>query len=145
MRVAIVGSRNYPNLWEVEEFVEKLARKYPTATVISGGAVGVDNEAELAARARMLHVRSYRPRQRQRRYVIDLHETGRFTTTIRGDDGRPLTFKSYGQAAYYRDTLIAADCDRLVAFQYQESKGTQHTIDAARERGVPDYVYHPQS
>lgn len=144
MRVAIIGSRNYPQLDEVEVFVEKLSRKYPHATVISGGAPGVDHEAEEAARARMMHIRSYRPRKRYRSYTILLIETGRFVTTMRGDDGRPLTFKSFGQSAFYRNGLIVNDCDQLVAFHYQNSRGTQDSIDKARVLGKPVHIFHPQ-
>jgi hypothetical protein len=145
MRVAIVGSRNYPDLAQVEEFVEKLSRKYPHSTVISGGAPGVDHEAEEAARARMLHIRSYRPRKRYRQYTILLVETGRFTVSVRGDDGRSLQFPSFGQAAFYRNSLIINDCDQLVAFHYQGSRGTQDSIDKARVLGKPVHVYHPRS
>jgi predicted Rossmann fold nucleotide-binding protein DprA/Smf involved in DNA uptake len=144
MRVAIVGSRNYPNLWEVEEFVEKLSRKYPHAWVISGRGRGVDVEAEDAAFARMLHVRSYRPRKRDRHYEVVLHETGRFATTIRGEDNRALTFKSWGQAAFYRNRLIVEDSAVVVAFHYQASAGTQNTIDIARSLGKPVHIYHPE-
>jgi hypothetical protein len=145
VRVAIIGSRNYPNLWEVEQFVEKLSRKYPHATVISGGASGVDNEAEEAARARMLHVRSYRPRKRYRHYTILLVETGRFVVSVRGEDGRSMQFKSFAQAAFYRNGLIVGDCDQLVAFHYQGSRGTQDSIDKARALGLPVHVYYPRS
>lgn len=42
-RVAIVGSRDYPNLDEVREFVRSLP---PGSVVISGGARGVDKAAQ---------------------------------------------------------------------------------------------------
>ena len=43
MKVAIVGSRNYPHLEKVRDFVRKLSKD---DTVISGGAKGVDKAAE---------------------------------------------------------------------------------------------------
>jgi hypothetical protein len=53
VRVAIVGSRDYPNLDEVRDYVDSL----PIDTVIiTGGARGVDKAAELAARARGMEV-----------------------------------------------------------------------------------------
>jgi hypothetical protein len=46
MRIAIVGSRDYPNLQQVSQYVQTL----PDHTVIiSGGARGVDRTAEQAA------------------------------------------------------------------------------------------------
>ena len=51
MRIAIVGSRNYPALDDVRRYVNSL----PADTVIvSGGARGVDITAEEAARKRGL-------------------------------------------------------------------------------------------
>lgn len=55
-RVAIVGSRDYPDLDAVRRFVASL----PDGTVVvSGGARGVDRTAENAALARGLSVESY--------------------------------------------------------------------------------------
>lgn len=54
-RVAIVGSRDYPYLGLVREFVNSLPLH---VEVVSGGARGVDRTAEFAARARGLSVRS---------------------------------------------------------------------------------------
>lgn len=62
MRVAIVGSRDWPEPERVRAFVAELAKRYPNATVISGGARGVDQEAEQAARLCALEVVSYRYR-----------------------------------------------------------------------------------
>lgn len=56
MRVAIVGSRDYPNLEHVDAYVESL----PTDTVVvSGGARGVDTRAAARARERGLCVEEY--------------------------------------------------------------------------------------
>lgn len=53
MRVAVVGSRDYPDLARVGRFVGKL----PAGTVvISGGAEGVDRRAAACARSRGLPV-----------------------------------------------------------------------------------------
>lgn len=58
MKIAIVGSRTYPNLKQVADFVADL----PEGTiVISGGAIGVDRTAENAAKARGLQVISIKP------------------------------------------------------------------------------------
>jgi hypothetical protein len=53
VRIAIVGSRDYPDLAQVRGYVSAL----PANThVVSGGARGVDRAAEQAARARGLPV-----------------------------------------------------------------------------------------
>jgi len=53
VRVAIVGSRDYPNLEEVREYVMSLP---DDTVVVTGGARGVDKTAEVAARERGLKV-----------------------------------------------------------------------------------------
>jgi hypothetical protein len=47
MRVGIVGSRDYPNLDQVERYVMELPLY---TTIVSGGARGVDRAAEASAR-----------------------------------------------------------------------------------------------
>jgi predicted Rossmann fold nucleotide-binding protein DprA/Smf involved in DNA uptake len=56
MKIAIVGSREFPKLEMVAAFVDDL----PAGTVvISGGARGVDTAAEMRARERGLEVMSF--------------------------------------------------------------------------------------
>lgn len=52
-KLAIVGSRNYPQMHLVSAFVRRLR---PTTAVVSGGARGVDTVAEKTARDRGLEV-----------------------------------------------------------------------------------------
>lgn len=56
MKVAIVGSRSYPELDRVREFVRLLG---PEVEIVSGGARGVDLAAELEARANQMKVRIF--------------------------------------------------------------------------------------
>lgn len=102
LKVAVVGSRNYPNLREVEEFVNSL----PDGTVvISGGARGVDQTAERAARRRGLQVEIYKP-----------------------------DWKKYGRGAGpIRNTEIVGAADTVVAFWDGKSAGTKDTITKARK------------
>jgi len=47
-------------------------------------------------------------------------------------------WKKYGRrAGYVRNTFIVRDCDKLVAFWDEKSKGTKMTIDLAKEKGKP--------
>lgn len=110
-RIAIVGSRDFPNLARVSDYVEGLD---PSCTVVSGGARGVDRQAVAAARARGMSVNEF-----------------------------PADWNRHGKAAgYMRNRLIVANADRVVAFQRDGSRGTQHTIDLAREAGLDVEIYH---
>lgn len=106
MRVAIVGSRDFHDLDAVRAYVAALPAG---ATVISGGARGVDSTAEQAARARGLKVETY-----------------------------PADWDEHGKSAgMIRNATIARRCDRLVAFWDGKSKGTKNTILRARNFGKP--------
>lgn len=85
----------------------------PTGTVVvSGGARGVDRIAADAARARGLEVVEHLP---------DWERLGR-------------------RAGFVRNCAIVDDCDRVIAFQHERSRGTQHTIDLAERLGKPVQV-----
>lgn len=58
LRIAIVGSREYPNLDEVRQFVFELERD---TVVITGGAAGVDNMALDTARYYRMPYEIYPP------------------------------------------------------------------------------------
>jgi hypothetical protein len=53
VKVAIVGSRDYPQLWRVEKYVAELPKD---TVVVSGAARGVDQVAAMSARRRGLEV-----------------------------------------------------------------------------------------
>lgn len=110
LKVAIVGSRKGVAERVVREFVERL----PLGTiVISGGARGVDQYAERAARNCGLEVFSIR-----------------------------ANWKRYGRGAgFKRNIEIVQHADIVVAFWNGESKGTAHTIRAARQLGKPTRIY----
>jgi hypothetical protein len=58
MKVAIVGSRGYPNLKAVKEYVENLP---PDTTVVSGGARDVDTVAAQTAVAKGFPTQIFKP------------------------------------------------------------------------------------
>ena len=104
MKVAIVGSRDYPTLWEVWQYVSSL----PADTVVvSGGARGVDAQAEYAA-----------------------NECGLKTEIYRAE------WEKYGlSAGFKRNQQIVDAADSVVAFWDGVSRGTVDTLDkAARAR-----------
>ena len=110
MRVAIVGSRGYLDLDSVVSYVADL----PVDTVvITGGAKGVDEAAEKAARERGLDV------------VVHY-----------------ANWTLYGKAAgQIRNQVVVDDCDRLVAFWDGISPGTRGAISAASKAGKLEKVY----
>lgn len=112
-RIAIVGSREYPDWNQVREYVESLPY---LATVISGGARGVDRMAAETARRRGMNVVEY-----------------------------PADWERYGKSAgYRRNQTIVDNADRIVAFWDGKSPGTKHTIDIAERAGKPVEVITPQ-
>lgn len=106
MKVAIVGSRDFSRLELVGGKINALAVKAGGAsqlTIISGGARGVDAEAE--------------------RYALSI---GANVEVF------PADWDTFGkQAGYMRNIDIVDAADRVVAFWDGESKGTRYSIDLA--------------
>jgi len=109
--IAVVGSRDFADLARVRRFIESLPSH---ATVLSGGARGVDCCAIAAARARGLHCLEY------------------FANWDR--DGRYL-------AGRIRNQRVAQRCDRMVAFWDGWSTGTQDAFKRALKLGKQVVVY----
>lgn len=117
MNIAVVGSRNWPDPKFVyqrlkEAALEAQAIEEPLR-IVSGGARGVDTMAANWARAASVDLVEY-----------------------------PADWQRYGRSAGYRrnnDIVNAADI--VIAFQIGGSKGTQHSIDLARQQGKPVAVY----
>ena len=103
--VAIVGSRNYPELERVERLVDQLDKH---AMVVSGGAQGVDRLAMAAALRRGLLGVVIRPE---------------------GDRGQ------FAAAAVQRDRWFGLISDVVVAFWTGESSGTAHGIRGGLDMG----------
>jgi hypothetical protein len=106
MKVAIVGSREYPDLNFVRRYVRLLAMKHPGITVISGGARGVDTVAVQEAKRCGLPVEVYK---------ADWNTHGR-------------------GAGFIRNAVIVDNADVVISFWDGQSRGTQHTVRLARER-----------
>lgn len=114
-RVAVIGSRKYPDLGFVREFIRRLARRDPTATVVSGNALGVDRAAEIEARAVGL-------------VVVSL----------------PADWDTHGKAAgFIRNGEIVRRCDVVAAFWDGNSKGTADTVGKAEAARKPVSVWGP--
>lgn len=112
-RVAVVGSRAWPDLWIVTAFVSTLE---PGTVVVSGGADGVDSAAERAAKEFGLETEILRPVW-YRNGALD-----------RG-------------AGFRRNKTIVDRSTEVHAFVYNQSRGTLNTVQWAKVLGKPVKVY----
>lgn len=111
MRVAIVGSRHFPDLGRVESFVAGL----PAGTrLVTGSASGVDAAATGAARRRGLAVQ------------------------VIGAGFEEARDPSVAEA---RNQRLVDQCDLLVAFWDGTSVGTRATVDRALDSGRDVQVF----
>ncbi len=120
-RVAIVGSRDYPQPDRVAAYVNQLPMN---AVIVSGGAKGVDTVAEQAAKAR-----------RMKTVIYPVDKTGL------PPFGTPEGKKAFRDRAYARNADIVNAAERVVAFWHKESGGTANTIQLARQAGKPVLVF----
>jgi len=118
MRVVIAGSRDLTNYHMVEEAVRLSG--FTITTVISGTAGGVDQLGELWAQRNGVPVERF-----------------------------PAEWKRYGRSAGYRrnEAMVAAAAQApeggaVIAVWNCASRGTKHTIDIARKRGVALFILH---
>lgn len=128
VRIAIVGSREFNNYEYLKFELLKHINKRLDSTVItgmpyqrvdldveivSGGAKGADTLAEKFA-----------------------DEFGISKVIFKPD------WDLYGKrAGFVRNAKIVDNCDVLFAFQINKSKGTQHSIDLAKEKSKEVYVF----
>ncbi|MGD2071982.1 MAG: SLOG family protein [Candidatus Thorarchaeota archaeon] len=113
MRVAIVGSREFPDRELVESIIQQLIVDYKNIILVSGGARGVDSWAE-----EVFH--------RYNKMVI-----------VHYPD-----WNKYGKkAGFLRNKLIINDANMIIAFWDGKSKGTKHSINLAIEAGKPINIY----
>jgi hypothetical protein len=117
MKIAIIGSRKYPDLHLVREFVDDL----PNGTiVISGGAQGVDRAAE---------------------------ETARMNPKLGAPCifpvGRSDSKEEFIKKAYERNERIAKECDIMIAFWDGSSGGTKNAMSSATKQLKPVLIVPP--
>lgn len=111
MKIAVVGSRDYPDLEEVRQFVRSKLK--PGDTLVSGGARGVDSTAEDEAKKMGIECLIF---------PADWKTHGRI-------------------AGYMRNGTIVKNADEVHAFLHNNSRGTINTLDIARFNNVPHFVY----
>jgi hypothetical protein len=107
MKLAIVGSRDINNFNTIEEKIKSNYNIGNIQVIISGGAKGVDQLAEIFAQKYNKELKIFYP-----------------------------DWNIYGaKAAFIRNTLICENSDQIVAFWDGKSKGTKMTIDIANRLG----------
>jgi hypothetical protein len=134
-RLAVVGSRDFVHLESVRMYIEDMYKKHgENLSLVSGGARGVDREAELMGHTLALDVVSYRPVQDEHRGLWVIHKW------VNGEDlgmvaGR--VFGRFASAAFHRNGLIVKDCTQLVAFWDGQSTGTKNSLELVEASGKP--------
>lgn len=111
MNVAIVGSRDFHDYAQLKETIDSSG--IAVKTIISGGAAGADTLAEKYAREIKVPL------------IVKLPD-----------------WKTYGRSAgAKRNAEIVALADIVFAFRINKSPGTTITINMARQKKIPVYVY----
>lgn len=110
MRVIIAGSRNVHSYSKLLEAIDEC--QFPIATVVSGGAKGVDAMGERYAEEMNLKLNLFYP---------DWNQHGR-------------------AAGYIRNRKMAENADALIALWDGQSRGTKNMIETAKKLGLLVYV-----
>lgn len=125
---------------KVESFLRALHEKHPDTVVVSGGAKGADQFAEVAWRALDGQVISYRAKEHPSggfgimRYDLREYPTSSVWDLTLG--GHP-TWETIEGALFYRNMLIADEVERAVVFWNGRSSGTRNMMDLMRGRKKP--------
>ena len=116
MKVLVCGSRDWTDFDAIANRLTALPGEHEEITVIHGGAPGADTMARRAARLLRFEVRAF-----------------------------PADWRTWGKRAGFIRNVAMLDeqPDLVIAFQLNDSRGTQHTIDEARRRGIPVEVHVP--
>jgi hypothetical protein len=112
MRLAVVGSRSFNNYELLKFKLDTIHSVKPITLIISGGAIGADSLGERWARENRIEILIFLPE-----------------------------WDKYGKSAgYKRNVQIVESADAVIAFWDGESKGTQHTINIAKEKLKPTAI-----
>lgn len=108
VNLAIIGSRNFSNYELLQNEVSKfiVENNFIVDFIISGGAKGADRYGEIYAFRNNIPTKIFLP---------DWNQFGK-------------------SAGYRRNVQIIDNCDAVIAFWDEESKGTKHSIDIAKDK-----------
>jgi predicted Rossmann fold nucleotide-binding protein DprA/Smf involved in DNA uptake len=126
MKIAIVGSRDYKRLDKVRAFVASLPKD---TVIISGGAAGVDLEAERAADKLGL---------KKEIFPADWNNLSHPDAVIRTNK---FGKKYDAIAGHRRNKLIVESADLVYAFWDRKSSGTKNSIQLAQKMGKEVVIF----
>lgn len=112
--IAIIGSRTFNDYELFKQTIKHLTQNIPNFSIVSGGAKGADQLAEKYAKENNIPIKVILP---------DWATHGR-------------------EAGFRRNYEIINNATHLIAFQVDNSKGTQHSIDIAIQKELPMRVIH---
>ena len=113
MKVIIAGSRDIIDFVHVMDAI--MFAKFDITEVVSGGAVGVDQNGEQWATDCDIPVKKF-----------------------------PADWNQFGKSAgYKRNVQMAEYADALLAVWDGFSRGTNHMIDIMNKKGKPVFIYQP--
>lgn len=128
MKIAIVGSRNFPSPEKIRKYMQALPKD---TIIVSGGAPGVDLIAEKLADELGLQKEIYHADWNNLSEPDALIKTNKYG-------------KKYdARAGHRRNSQIVQAADKIVAFWDGKSTGTQDTIKKANLSGKPCHVVKP--
>jgi hypothetical protein len=112
MKLAVVGSRGFNDYELLKSKLDKIHSVKPISVIVSGGAQGADSLGERWARENRIEILIFLPE-----------------------------WDKYGKSAgYKRNVQIIESADAVIAFWDGESKGTQHSINIAKEKNKPTAI-----
>lgn len=128
--IGIVGSRKRNELERILRIVRDAVSTYGEVTVVSGGAIGIDDNAKVIAHILDVPIIEYLPKHDEYNDIYD------------ECDDTILIFKGKGNDIYFeRNKLIAVKSDELHAFPLNQRGGTMNTIKHFRNLGKEDKLF----
>lgn len=111
--LAVVGGRKFSDYKYMKNYLNKYREKHGISHIVSGGAKGADTLAEHYAREYEISYTIFLPK-----------------------------WNALGiKAPFERNDAIAEMCTAMMAFPDPDSRGTYHSIEMARQRNKPYWVF----
>jgi YspA, cpYpsA-related SLOG family len=110
MNYAVIGSRSFNDYRKLKAICKKMIS--PKDTIISGGASGADHMAKLYAQENQINYIEY-----------------------------PANWTLHGKrAGFLRNITIIENSNMVIAFWDGTSKGTEHSINLAKQQKKPTFI-----
>lgn len=122
MKLGVVGSREFPDKQLVFKELDEIHKKTPITKVISGGAKGVDSWSIEWAKQNNIDWQEYK---------ADWNDLSHPDAVIRVNK---MGQKYDALAGHRRNTTIVNESEKVIAFSYKNSGGTNNTIGKAKKQ-----------